>query len=1012
MPIEISTQIIHASFATVINKIQPNANIYDNPNQQGTTYPAWFIVHRSPVEVQRDFGKRFNGNTYLITYQIDLWYMLKQNITRLFDQYTQIAEQLEYHLQYLPIFGSDAVVHVYDRSWSLELNALKYSVTLKLRVYTDENFVLTPMEVIEDLSIFLKNQRESIVSFTNTEHPEFDPVYPNSFSVTTGRSVNLPYVGGRFEDDNYFWTPSSWDIGNFGDLIKVDGNITANLEWEYAQKTATITFLNPDHPEFQVELPDPITDYIGNNVTLPTVDATFPVGSKDWKTSGWDIGDFGDDYQLLEDTEAHLLWTDEDVYFTVNFTNTEKPEFDVELPEQRSVARGNGIILPEVEGTFYEGSYEWTPEAWNLGDFGEEITIEDNTSIDLVWSSKEVQVFPQGQFIYGEMKTTEDPELIVDLYAIPIDSLEGELMESTGVQVSYCEFVPDAGLSFVMSQNEIMSVSGIQQSYGEFIEDAGLSFVMSQNELMEIWEPPTLPTVTINQGFVLYTAADTTTYTEIQPGASTLLYSSGGQFPYPSGYTFGVYGINSSEQNLDKTKFEIYNNNGLAYLKNNSSSAVHIVAVYPAICESDEAEVVAVYDSQDNPFNAFKFNLDGVDYYYVLDLNQEDWIDDLSSIGYHLPPTPTYEEITLYLPTYSKWTQYNATSATTTISKTNGGDTVHPLYTDTSRTILFIPDLTKIYKRGYYNSNDEWVEAPVQSIHDLPTTTTSNISDVESALSLLNSGLMWIANNYTLTSMSGYSNVTYRAYPDDRTWTQETLYLVSGDKYYNTGITCYSSQTPNSSYYFKLYTDSGCTTPFYYDLDRDYFVVNQSTGNPIMRQSIWDMPTSTTSNIIGAILTFLLYKTGYLYFVTNYTSTGNFSSATSISIKSAPKHYDEPTITLDLGLNGASAPAVTFGANDWWYAYLRNPLDKQKAQDFGLTFYIGSDNEAQLSNAVLNSFNIEILALCDAYENTVLTNMSNFSVGTRNNDRITINSVNAYSTATSYWRVRITKKTT
>lgn len=231
MPIEISTQIIHASFATVINKIEPNANIYDNPNQQGTTYPAWFIVHRSPVEVQREIGKRLNGNRYLITYQIDLWYMLKQNITRLFDQYTQIAEQLEYHLQYLPIFGSDAVVHVYDQSWSLELNALKYSVTLRLKVYTDENFVFTPMQVIEDLSIFLKNQKESIVSFSNETHPEFDITLPNPLSVTTGRYVNLPFVTGRYEEDGVYLIPSGWSLGKFGALIQVNENVTANLIW-------------------------------------------------------------------------------------------------------------------------------------------------------------------------------------------------------------------------------------------------------------------------------------------------------------------------------------------------------------------------------------------------------------------------------------------------------------------------------------------------------------------------------------------------------------------------------------------------------------------------------------------------------------------------------------------------------------------------------------------------------------------------------------------------------------
>lgn len=158
MPVEISTQIIHASFASVINSIQAGANIYDNPNQQGTTYPAWFIVHRSPVEIQKDFGKIRYGSRYNLTYQIDLWYMIQQNITRLFDQYTQVAEALDSKLEYLPIFGSDAIVHVYDRSWGLEMNALKYSTTLRLQMYSDSNQTFDTMNVISDIKQFIKDE--------------------------------------------------------------------------------------------------------------------------------------------------------------------------------------------------------------------------------------------------------------------------------------------------------------------------------------------------------------------------------------------------------------------------------------------------------------------------------------------------------------------------------------------------------------------------------------------------------------------------------------------------------------------------------------------------------------------------------------------------------------------------------------------------------------------------------------------------------------------------------------
>lgn len=389
MPIEISTQIIHNSYAAVINKIDPNANIYDNPNQQGTAYPAWFIVHRAPVEVQRDVGKRYGGNRYTLTYQIDIWYMIQQNIPRLYDQYTAIAEQLDEQLEYLPIFGSDAVVHVYDKSWSLELNSMKYSTTLRLRVCRSnpDYFNESTIDVITT-DVFLKMQNEAILSFQNTSHPEFDAQLPNPISVTKGRSINLPFVGGEFEDDNYKWTPSGWTLGNFGALIQLNESMTADLLWRSEEKTASLSFTNTLHPEFDVDLPDTIIANKGSSVELPAVSGTFPVGSFDWNPSSWDIGSFGGSFILNEDTTADLQWESEEVFFDISFTNTSHPEFDVTLPQSEHVSRGSSVTLPTVEGEFIQGNYKWNPDAWDIGAFGDSYTPSDNVSANLLWRSR------------------------------------------------------------------------------------------------------------------------------------------------------------------------------------------------------------------------------------------------------------------------------------------------------------------------------------------------------------------------------------------------------------------------------------------------------------------------------------------------------------------------------------------------------------------------------------------------------------------------------------------------
>lgn len=236
MAVEITTQIIHASYAAVINEIQPNANIFDNPNQQGTVYPAWFIVHRSPVEVQKDMSRRYNGNRYNITYQIDLWYMIEQNIPRLYDQYTHVAEALDAKLEYMPIFGSDAVVHVHDRTWALEMNALKYSTTLRLRVYVDSNFVFEPIDVIEDLQAYLKDSGkaepvETVSLYFRDTLQESGAEMPDAITANRGETVTLPTVYESFEMNGITYTPSKWTAGNFGDLYKMENNYTASLLW-------------------------------------------------------------------------------------------------------------------------------------------------------------------------------------------------------------------------------------------------------------------------------------------------------------------------------------------------------------------------------------------------------------------------------------------------------------------------------------------------------------------------------------------------------------------------------------------------------------------------------------------------------------------------------------------------------------------------------------------------------------------------------------------------------------
>ena len=375
MSITINTPIIHKSLAQLVLSITPSAYVFDNPNQQGTNLPAWFIVHREPVGVREHLHSR-----YWLEYHIDLYYMLDFNLPHLFDDYSSIADQLSEITEYLPIYGYEGVVtHFYERSWGMYMDALKFSFTLKFRVTKDTQPVET-MQVIESLDVFLKNMNMRIVTFTNETYPEFDIPLPEPMAADKGDFIKLPYMSGAYEKDDETWIPDCWDIGEFGQNIQVNENMVANLEWKVAE------------------------------------------------------------------------------IVTLVFTNTDYPEFDITLPDSVVIEKGTYYTLPILSGEYTDGGKVYEPNMWSIGGFGEAVIIDEDTEANLIWV--EVQppgpVYPQGQFTYGEMQT--NPNKQVELNAIELDSADDELMVVTGRIFAHAEFINDEALDWVMSLNGLMTV--------------------------------------------------------------------------------------------------------------------------------------------------------------------------------------------------------------------------------------------------------------------------------------------------------------------------------------------------------------------------------------------------------------------------------------------------------------------------------------------------------------------------------------------------------------------------
>jgi hypothetical protein len=216
MAIIIDTPTIHKSLAQLVLSITPNACVYDNPNQQGTHLPAWFIVHREPVDIKEDLHGR-----WWLNYHIDLFYMLDFNGPHLFDDYSAIADQLGDASEFLPIYGNTGVVvHTYERSWGMYMDALKFSINLKFRVTRDAT---TPayMQVIEDFDAFIKPTLRTItVRFINVDYSFLLVELPATMYIQSGQSVTLPTITGEYEDsDGNVYEPVAWSLGAFGETV-------------------------------------------------------------------------------------------------------------------------------------------------------------------------------------------------------------------------------------------------------------------------------------------------------------------------------------------------------------------------------------------------------------------------------------------------------------------------------------------------------------------------------------------------------------------------------------------------------------------------------------------------------------------------------------------------------------------------------------------------------------------------------------------------------------------------
>lgn len=182
----------------------------------------------------------------------------------------------------------------------------------------------------------------------------------------------------------------------------------------------------------------------------------------------------------------------------------------------------------------------------------------------------------------------------------------------------------------------------------------------------EVQPVETLPTVTTEGDFASYNWLRVSSAESVSGGGNTSNLTTDGT-DYPDYNTDNSYATLQWQQSGGTTsgrvEFSIVNANGKIQAHNNTSGALTFYQARVAVCSSNQATVVTVYDSSNVSYNAFKFTASGTDYYYVLDGTQTDWTNDLSSIGYSLTPAILMAYLTSTTPHSDKYlNEYNTYS--------------------------------------------------------------------------------------------------------------------------------------------------------------------------------------------------------------------------------------------------------------------------------------------------------------------------------------------------------------
>ena len=139
------------SLAELLSEGYPEYPVYDSPNQQGTSFPCFFIFCMpSTIEDQI-------GNRYLRDLGVDIVFVQQRNLTNGNQKIHEIADFLDRNLEmfrYSDVGEDSALIAAWDRRWSIEDEELHYQFHIRERILMEETVNL--MQDMEENNVGIK----------------------------------------------------------------------------------------------------------------------------------------------------------------------------------------------------------------------------------------------------------------------------------------------------------------------------------------------------------------------------------------------------------------------------------------------------------------------------------------------------------------------------------------------------------------------------------------------------------------------------------------------------------------------------------------------------------------------------------------------------------------------------------------------------------------------------------------------------------------------------------------